>query len=80
MMMSAKNVTPSISAAAMIMAVWIFPAISGWRAMLSTAALARPPMPNAAPTMTKPAPIVFKSKNGAAAGLAASCAVCRAAG
>jgi hypothetical protein len=29
MMISAKNVTPSISAAAIIMAVWMFPAISG---------------------------------------------------
>ena len=56
-MISAKNVTPSISAAAMIMAVWMLPAVSGWRAMLSTAALARPPMPSAAPMMTRPTPI-----------------------
>ena len=35
---SAKNVTPSISAAATIMAAWMFPATSGCRAMLSTAA------------------------------------------
>ena len=33
----AKNVTPSISAAAMIMAVWTLLATSGCRAMLSTA-------------------------------------------
>ena len=33
----AKNVTPSISAAAIIMAVWMLLATSGCRAMLSTA-------------------------------------------
>ena len=54
MMTSAKNVTPSMSAAAMIIAVWMFPAISGCRAMLSTAAFARPPIPKAAPMMTMP--------------------------
>ena len=66
MMISAKNVTPSISAAAMIIAVWMLPAISGWRAMLSTADLARPPMPKAAPMMTRPAPIAFRSEKGCA--------------
>src|SRR5271157_1304109 len=58
---SAKNVTPSISAAAMIMAVWMLPAISGWRAMLSTAALPSIPIPIAAPTMMMPAPIALRS-------------------
>ena len=32
-----KNVAPSISAAEMIIAVWMLPATSGCRAMLSTA-------------------------------------------
>ena len=64
-MIRAKNVTPSIRAAAMIMAVWMLPAISGWRAMLSTADLARPPMPRAAPMITRPAPIALRSENGA---------------
>ena len=53
----------------MIMAVWMLPAISGWRAMLSTEPLARLPMPMAAPMITSPAPIAFKSENGAATGL-----------
>ena len=35
--MIAKKATPSMSAAEMIIAVWICAAISGWRAMLSTA-------------------------------------------
>ena len=52
MISSAKNVTPSISAAAMIIEVLMFPAISGCRDMLSTAALASPPMPIAAPMIT----------------------------
>ena len=41
----AKNVTPSIMAAVMIMAVWMLPATSGWRAMLSTAHEPILPMP-----------------------------------
>ena len=43
----------------------MLPAISGCRAMLSTAALARPPMPRAAPMITTPAPIALRSENGA---------------
>ena len=65
MMISAKNVTPSISAAAMIIAVWMLPAVSGWRAMLSTADLASPPMPSAAPMITRPTPMARRSENGA---------------
>src|SRR5512135_443342 len=65
MMISAKNVTPSISAAAMIMAVWMLPAVSGWRAMLSTAERARLPIPNPAPMMTRPTPMARRSENGA---------------
>ena len=66
MIASAKNVKPSMSAAAMIMAVWILPSISGWRAMLSTAPLASLPIPSAAPRITMPAPMAFRSENGAA--------------
>src|SRR5438067_13264916 len=44
-------------AAAMIIAVWMPPEASGWRAMLSTALEAILPMPNAEPIHTKPAPI-----------------------
>ena len=77
MMIRAKNVTPSISAAAMIMAVWMLPAISGCRAMLSTAALARLPMPSAAPMITSPAPTARRSENGAPAPLRRPCRRCR---
>ena len=51
----------------MIMAVWMLPAISGWRAMLSTAPLASCRCPSAAPMITRPAPIALRSENGAAA-------------
>ena len=61
-MIRAKNVTPSISAAAMIMAVWMFAAVSGWRAMLSTADLASPPIPSAAPMMIRPTPMARVSE------------------
>ncbi len=67
MIASAKNVNPSMRAAAMIMAVRIFPSISGCRAMLSNAPLASMPIPSAAPSVTMPAPIAFRSENGAAA-------------
>ena len=67
MMISAKKVTPSISAAEMIMAVWMLAAVSGWRAMLSTADLVRPPIPIAAPRITRPTPMARRSENGAAA-------------
>src|SRR5262249_42901313 len=61
-MIRAKNVTPSISAAAMIIAVWMFPAISGCRDMLSTEDAASLPIPSAAPRMTKPAPMALRSE------------------
>ena len=41
----ANRVTPSSMAAVMIMAVWMLPATSGWRAMLSTAQEPILPMP-----------------------------------
>src|SRR5258707_11432894 len=44
-------------AAAIIIAVWIVPATSGCRAMLSTALPASLPIPSPAPMTTKPAPI-----------------------
>jgi hypothetical protein len=40
----------------MIIAVWMFPATSGWRAILSTAQEPILPMPMPAPMMIKPAP------------------------
>ena len=40
----------------MIIATWMLPAASGWRAMLSSAEPASLPMPNAAPMTTSPAP------------------------
>ncbi len=51
-----KNVAPSIRAAEIIIAVWIFPATSGWRAMLSTAQEPILLMPYPAPMMISPAP------------------------
>ena len=72
MMISAKKVTPSISAAEMIMAVWMLAAVSGWRAMLSTADLVRPPIPIAAPRITRPAPMARRSENGALAAAVAA--------
>ena len=42
---NSEQVTPSIMAAVMIMAVWMLPATSGWRAMLSTAHEPILPMP-----------------------------------
>ncbi len=43
--MTANRVAPSISAAVMIMAVLIWPAASGWRAIDSTALPPMRPMP-----------------------------------
>jgi len=49
MTISAKNVAPSIRAAAMIMPVWTLPATSGWRLIASTAMPPILPMPRPAP-------------------------------
>ena len=65
MTISAKNVAPSIRAAAMIIASWMLAAISGWRAMLSTAPLARLPIPIAAPMITRPTASSRRFENGA---------------
>src|SRR5882672_372866 len=53
---SAKSVTPSISAAAMIIEVRMSPVAAGWRAVPSIAAAARRPMPKPAPRTASPAP------------------------
>jgi hypothetical protein len=50
-------VAPSISAAVMIIALLIWPAASGWRAIDSTALPPMRPMPAAPPMMARPAPI-----------------------
>ena len=53
---SAKNVKPSIRAAAIIIVVLMSPLFSGCLAVLSRAALASLPIPKAAPITTKPDP------------------------
>src|SRR5512142_1827519 len=58
----AKNVTPSISPAATIIAPRMSPAALGWRAMPSIAAAARRPMPAAPPMMVRPAPMPAAKK------------------
>src|SRR5262249_15054069 len=77
MMRSAKTLTPSINAAAMIIEVLMFPAISGCRDMLSTAAAASLPIPNAAPMITMPAPIPLRSENGVSPGAACAGALAK---
>src|SRR5882762_1276004 len=54
---SANSVTPSISAAAMIIEVRMSPPADGWRAVPSMAAAASRPMPKPAPRTARPAPI-----------------------
>jgi hypothetical protein len=53
----AKNATPSIKAAAIIIAVLIGPAASGCLPIASKAELANLPIPNPAPITAIPAPI-----------------------
>src|SRR6266508_4208074 len=52
----ANSVTPSMSAAAMIMVVRMSPRTVGWRAEPSRAAAASLPIPRPAPTTARPAP------------------------
>jgi hypothetical protein len=54
---TANNATASIKAAAINIAVWIFEAASGWRAIASIAEPPILPIPNPAPIAAKPAPI-----------------------
>src|SRR5215216_313068 len=54
-MTATNSATPSTSAAAMIIAVWIRAVASGWRAMPSVAEPPIRPMPMPAPTTASPA-------------------------